>query len=141
MKKIAGNFLEPSQHQFNSLLEYYQAGRYADAEKLSLSVTQEFPEHPFAWKVLGAALKQMGKINESLIAGQKSVQLNALDPDGRNNLGVILAELGKLKEAEACNRKAIELKPDLADAHNNFCLLYTSPSPRDGLLSRMPSSA
>ena len=27
-------------------------------------------------------------------------------------------------------------------AHNpNTCLLYTSPSPRDGLLSRMPSSA
>ena len=24
---------------------------------------------------------------------------------------------------------------------NTFCLLYTSPSPRDGLLSRMPSSA
>ena len=25
--------------------------------------------------------------------------------------------------------------------HNASCLLYTSPSPRDGLLSRMPSSA
>ena len=25
--------------------------------------------------------------------------------------------------------------------HSPFCLLYTSPSPRDGLLSRMPSSA
>ena len=25
--------------------------------------------------------------------------------------------------------------------HNEACLLYTSPSPRDGLLSRMPSSA
>ena len=24
---------------------------------------------------------------------------------------------------------------------DNSCLLYTSPSPRDGLLSRMPSSA
>ena len=24
---------------------------------------------------------------------------------------------------------------------NNFCLLYTSPSPRDATLSRMPSSA
>ena len=24
---------------------------------------------------------------------------------------------------------------------NTYCLLYTSPSPRDGLLSRMPSSA
>ena len=27
------------------------------------------------------------------------------------------------------------------DGNINFCLLYTSPSPRDGLLSRMPSSA
>ena len=26
-------------------------------------------------------------------------------------------------------------------AYANACLLYTSPSPRDGLLSRMPSSA
>ena len=26
-------------------------------------------------------------------------------------------------------------------AQGVFCLLYTSPSPRDGLLSRMPSSA
>ena len=26
-------------------------------------------------------------------------------------------------------------------AHLSSCLLYTSPSPRDGLLSRMPSSA
>ena len=27
------------------------------------------------------------------------------------------------------------------DDRNNFCLLYTSPSPRDATLSRMPSSA
>ena len=27
------------------------------------------------------------------------------------------------------------------DMDLNICLLYTSPSPRDGLLSRMPSSA
>ena len=29
----------------------------------------------------------------------------------------------------------------LAAALSGVCLLYTSPSPRDGLLSRMPSSA
>ena len=28
-----------------------------------------------------------------------------------------------------------------SDVLDNNCLLYTSPSPRDGLLSRMPSSA
>jgi hypothetical protein len=30
---------------------------------------------------------------------------------------------------------------DLAPHARSTCLLYTSPSPRDGLLSRMPSSA
>ena len=30
---------------------------------------------------------------------------------------------------------------NVALGEGEFCLLYTSPSPRDGLLSRMPSSA
>ena len=30
---------------------------------------------------------------------------------------------------------------ELGDHKDSTCLLYTSPSPRDGLLSRMPSSA
>ena len=34
---------------------------------------------------------------------------------------------------------ATTLRPGLAESWD--CLLYTSPSPRDGLLSRMPSSA
>ena len=32
-------------------------------------------------------------------------------------------------------------RAEMPDAPYIFCLLYTSPSPRDGLLSRMPSSA
>ena len=36
--------------------------------------------------------------------------------------------------AEFCQENEKELAIE-------FCLLYTSPSPRDGLLSRMPSSA
>ena len=37
----------------------------------------------------------------------------------------------------------VELEFDLHKDKDRFriCLLYTSPSPRDGLLSRMPSSA
>ena len=34
---------------------------------------------------------------------------------------------------------SLELREKLKE--NYTCLLYTSPSPRDGLLSRMPSSA
>ena len=36
---------------------------------------------------------------------------------------------------------AEELAYVLEDSGSKACLLYTSPSPRDGLLSRMPSSA
>ena len=38
------------------------------------------------------------------------------------------------------DRAGDTISPD-AWAKGGFCLLYTSPSPRDGLLSRMPSSA
>ena len=37
--------------------------------------------------------------------------------------------------------KAWRELPDNQDENADLCLLYTSPSPRDGLLSRMPSSA
>ena len=120
MKKIDTNFKEPSQQQLNSLLEHYQTGRLDDAEKLSLSITQEFPEHPFPWKVLGAALKKMGKIKESLVASQKSVELDPQDAEAHYNLGNTLKEQGRLKEAEASYRQAIVLKPDYAEAYYNL---------------------
>ena len=43
----------PSQAQVKTLLEHYQNRRFGDAEKLAISVTHEFPQHQFAWKVLG----------------------------------------------------------------------------------------
>ena len=120
MKKISTNLFEPSQQQLNNLLKYYQTGRYIDAEKLSLSITQEFPNHGFAWKVLAAALKQQGRTNESLIASQKSIQLNPQDAGAHYNLGITLQEQGRLKEAEANYRQTIKLKSDLPEVHFNL---------------------
>ena len=51
------------------------------------------------------------------------------------------------KATEAIDYKAEESicpqcnSSDTRKMELDFCLLYTSPSPRDGLLSRMPSSA
>ena len=39
------------------------------------------------------------------------------------------------------NTNATIIAPELEVGRAKDCLLYTSPSPRDGLLSRMPSSA
>ena len=110
----------PSQQQLSSLLEYYQNGRFNDAEKLAVFITNKFPKHQFGWKVLGAVLKQTGRVIDSLTAMQKSVQLAPQDAEAHNNLGVILKELGRLDEAEASNTQAIALKPDYAEAHYNL---------------------
>src|SRR5665647_3286659 len=39
------------------------------------------------------------------------------------------------------SKRSVTTPVDPAGPHCYRCLLYTSPSPRDGLLSRMPSSA
>ena len=49
------------------------------------------------------------------------------------------------KESKAClschDKDGITKTLESGEALSLACLLYTSPSPRDGLLSRMPSSA
>ena len=73
--------------------------------------------------MLGAVIKQTGRISESLIASQKSVQLKPTDSEAHNNLGGILQELERFHEAEVSYRKVIELKPDYPGAHNNLGLV------------------
>ena len=56
----------PSRDQIHHLIEHYHAGRLEEAEALATFLTQQFPRHPFGWKVLGAAFKQTGRVEASL---------------------------------------------------------------------------
>ena len=107
----------PSQVQVTTLLEHYQSGRYVDAEKLALSITEQFPGHQLSWKVLGAVFKLKGMKTESLKANQTAVKLIPQDAAAHNNLGVALKELGRLEEAQASYRQAIAMKSEFAEAH------------------------
>jgi len=113
-------FQMPSYTKLNSLLEHYQNGRYNDAEKSAISITQQFPNHPFSWKVLGDVLKKTGRISESLVASQKAVEIDPLDAGAHNNLGNTLKELGRLEESEASFRQVVAIKPDFAEAWVNL---------------------
>jgi tetratricopeptide (TPR) repeat protein len=114
------NSASPSQQQLSNLLEHYQAGRLDDAEKLATSISQDFPKHQFAWKVLGAVLGAIGRKSEAVEANQTAVALSPQDAAAHSNLGVTLQELGRLDEAEASYTQAIILKPDYAEAHYNL---------------------
>ena len=123
-KKQTLKGISPSQAEINNLLHRYQNGQHGDAEKLAQSLTERFPRHQLAWKVLGAVLKQTGRISESLVATKKSVQLVPQDAEAHYNLGIILQELGKLDEAEASLTQTIALKPDFAKAQYNLGLTF-----------------
>jgi tetratricopeptide (TPR) repeat protein len=114
------NSANPPQERLSSLLKCYQTGQYGDAEKLAVSITQEFPQHQLGWKVLGALLKQTGRVIDSLTAMQKYLDLAPQDAEAHSNLGNTLQELGRLDDAEKSCRQAIALKPDLAEAHINL---------------------
>ena len=49
-----------------------------------------------------------------------------------------IKQLGRQSNSYVLNVQDVS---QIEESINRICLLYTSPSPRDGLLSRMPSSA
>ena len=83
------------------------------------------------------AFKEGGDVNRllrKLIPGDRINWLGLESPDGSIHLERLRIESSVpriLGRPICCNNKTMR----------SACLLYTSPSPRDGLLSRMPSSA
>ena len=110
----------PSQEELGSLLEHYQNARYEDAEKLALSITQEFPDHPYSWTILGVLLEETGRASEALNANQRAVQLEPQAADGHYNLANTFRTLGRLEEAEASYLQALALAPEDAGIYYNL---------------------
>jgi len=109
----------PSQLEVTALLKHYQEGQYEVAEKLARLITQQYPDHQFGWKALGAVLNQAGRTLDSLGAHQKAAELDPQDADAHNKIGATLNELGRLEDAETSYNKAIGIKPALAEGHYN----------------------
>ena len=67
---------------------------------------------------------------------------SVLDDQGVLSGGIQLIGMvdGGLADDSQDNNQLTRLMP-VAIWHDSICLLYTSPSPRDATLSRMPSSA
>ena len=125
------------------------------------------PENDFKmlWEIDSFSKKYLKEITEA--AKESAKIILATDPDREGeaiawHVKEFLDEKKILKDKKVervvfneITKKAVthgidnprQIEPLLVDAYmarralDYFCLLYTSPSPRDGLLSRMPSSA
>jgi tetratricopeptide (TPR) repeat protein len=114
--------MSPSDDEKSLLVSLYQQQHYSEAEKLARDLIQRFPEHGFAWKVLGIVLQAQGKIKESIHAKETAVRLSPNDAVALNNLGNAYQQQNRLAEAEACLRHVLKLDPNSATALNNLGL-------------------
>ena len=103
----------------------------------SAAGTAIYPEqHRITYPALGMAGE----------AGEVANKVKKLIRDGPENRPEtwredIASEIGDVLWYCAALASDLNLSLGMIAAQNLICLLYTSPSPRDGLLSRMPSSA
>jgi len=118
--KVKPGGKEPTPFERQWLVNLYSQKQYAEAEACARTMTRQYPKHGFAWKVLGAVLRQMGYTAESLEPMQKAVQIMPTDYEAFNNLGVTLRALGKYDQAVSCYKRALELKPDYPEPYGNM---------------------
>jgi len=112
--------VEPSPEELERLILRYSQGRITEAEALARGMTGMYPNHGFAWMVLGVVLKMVGRNADALEPARKAAGLMPADADAHNNLAVILLDLGQPAEAEASARRALVINPDYGEAHTNL---------------------
>ena len=104
-------------------------------------------------RALEAATEEQKEISAALLEGVELTMRELLNVFKKHGIEVIAPEVGDrfdpqhhqaMFEAPVPGTKAGDIIQVAAEGfmlHDRFCLLYTSPSPRDRQKSRMPSSA
>ena len=116
----------PSKKQLDDLLKYYQSGNNDKTYQLASTLTKEFPNDTFAWKILSVYYKKIGKISDSLATIQKIVSLSPKDAFAHYNLGNTFKDLKRYNEAKESYKKSISLKPDFVEAIYNLGIAFTA---------------
>ena len=121
----------PEPYEIHALVSLFKEKQYSVAAQRARVMTEYFPEHEFGWKMLSAALKQMGRNANAVTPMLKSAKLSPQDVEVHYNLGNVLQELGRSDEAVASYRRALEIKPDYAEAYYNIGTVQQSTGQLD----------
>ena len=75
-------------------------------------------------------------------SGNISSVINSFNEVAKDKVNIdVTSDLNKIKSSDKVVLPGQGSFKSCIDSLNSICLLYTSPSPRDGQISRMPSSA
>jgi predicted O-linked N-acetylglucosamine transferase (SPINDLY family) len=112
---------QPSKSELDHLFELFaHPDRKQVAEKDARHLIDQYPNHPFAWKVLGILLKQRAEYDEAITVFKHAQLLAPNDAEIANNLGNIWKALGQITEAQNAYEQTIALNPQLFQAYYNL---------------------
>ncbi len=112
--------LEPTANELARLSSLHGSQRYQEAEPLARRLISEYPEHGFAWKILGSVLHALGRLEESLALQKQIVALRPHDHEAHFNLACELHQQGQLDDSVRSYISALGLQPNNANAFNNL---------------------
>lgn len=118
VEAVAAAALLPKQYEIDQIVGLYHAGDYAQMERATRALLEQYPESAFGWSVLGTALQVQGK--DALPALRKTVELTPDDPEAHGSLGNALQSAGQFDAALASYERALELNPEFVEALSNM---------------------
>jgi protein O-GlcNAc transferase len=122
-KKTIG--AQPSANDINRLVELFNKQENDELEKSARALLVKFPKNGFIWKILGAVLQRLGRLDESLEAKKKSALLLPNDAEASYNLGNALNTSGQYNEAEKSYRRALQIDAKCKKANYNLAIVLT----------------
>ena len=116
-------------------------GELNKAYGLFSQIILEDPKWAEAWNKRATVLYIMGNYEQSQNDINEVLKLEERHFGALSGQGLVQIKLKNYQKAIESYKEVEKLYPSMEAPKVMICLLYTSPSPRDGLLSRMPSSA
>jgi protein O-GlcNAc transferase len=120
------NNVHPSQGQIDTLIAYYNSGRYdALVEQASL-LAKEHPASPLVWNILAAGHHAAGRLDDAISAYRQAIDIEPAYADAFNNMGNAFKDKGQIADAISAYQRAIELNPRYAEAFFNMGIAFKS---------------
>ena len=103
-----------------SALEYYQSGKFEEAENISGDILKVQPDNTEALHLLGLVFYKRGNHDLALKNIRKAIKFDPNNADAYYDLGNVLQEKGQITKAITNYKKAIKLNPKYVEAYNNM---------------------
>lgn len=120
----SGNNKEPSETQFQQLVDLYNRGEFLAAEAEVANILALFPKSASLLNLLGAIHKSSGQLPRAIEAYKKAVEVNPNYSEAYNNLALVYMDCNDAEKAVESIKKALEVAPHQAEAIYNLGNIY-----------------